>query len=93
MSTKTDTGTIEAEAQDAVATRTPDHKRVKSLFGEADNLKDEVSVELKIYIELEGEEIFARSTILDSDLMTARLSEDTCPSHDLGDGPGATTLN
>jgi hypothetical protein len=55
MSTKTETGDIEVDAQDAVATRTADHKKVKKLLGEFDKLKDEATVELKIHIELEEE--------------------------------------
>jgi hypothetical protein len=70
MSTKTETGAIETDAQDAVATRTADHKKSKDLLGELDKLEDGVTVVLKIYIELEES-----------------------PSHELGDGLDATTLN
>ena len=68
--------------------------RLKTSLAPSDKLEeDEASVELKIYIELEEEEIFARSSIDDSDPMTARLHEDACPSHHLGDGLDAITLN
>ncbi len=64
MCTKTESGDIEIDAQDAVATPTSaERKKVKKLFGEFDKLKDEATVELKIHIELE-EETFVRSATM-----------------------------
>jgi hemerythrin superfamily protein len=78
-----------AQAQDAIAMLTADHKRVKTLFSQFDKLKeegsdeeksaivDQICNELKIHTELE-EEIFypaVREAIDDSDLMDEAIVE------------------
>ena len=82
-------GTRRAQAQDAIAMLTADHKRVKTLFSEFDKLKqkgsdeqksaivEQICNELKIHTELE-EEIFypaVRQAIDDSDLMDEAIVE------------------
>jgi hemerythrin superfamily protein len=89
MPTETNQSTGRTHAQDAIAMLTADHKKVKKLFADFDELKDggsdedkasivdQICNELKIHTELE-EEIFypaVRKAIDDGDLMDEALVE------------------